>query len=143
CCPDLAVNASGDAVVGLQAGTSSQAATWRVGRGAWEAATDISQRSYSAAVAIDGVGNGLAIWEGVHDDGSEVVEASLRPVGSAARNAPVDLGPYDLGPKGFVPLRVAFDAAGNAIALWSTAAGVWGSYRPFGGSWQPTVSVWP
>src|SRR5262249_34276741 len=56
---------------------------------------------------------------------------------------PVDLGPYDLGPKGFVPLRVAFDAAGNAIALWSTAAGVWGSYRPFGGSWQPTVSVWP
>jgi hypothetical protein len=142
--PLLAANGSGDAVVGLSPG---QAATWRAGRGAWEAATDISPGSHfrTGAVAIDGAGNELATWARSNDDGSEVVEASFRPVGTAAWEPPVDLGgPYP--PSGGPPapvgeMRVAFDRAGNAVALWSTPASVWGSNRPFGGSWQRPVNV--
>lgn len=140
--PHLAANASGDAVVVLSPG---QAATWRAGRGAWEAATDISQGSSFRpdAVAIDSAGNELAIWARSNDNGSEIVEASFRAAGSAAWELPVDLGgPYTPGQNPAVgEMRVAFDGAGNAVALWSTPDSLWGSYRPFGGSWQRAVNI--
>jgi hypothetical protein len=140
--PHLAVNASGDAVVVLSPG---QAGTWRAGRGAWEAATDISQGSYFRpdAVAIDSAGNELAMWARSNENGSEVVEASFRPVGSPAWEPPVDLGgPYSPGQNPAVgEIRVAFDGAGNAVTVWSTPDRLWGSYRPFGGSWQQAVNL--
>jgi PKD domain len=152
CCPHVAVNARGDAVVGLSAfsyGSRSQAATWSAERGAWQAATDIPQgNDYGPGrdgVAIDSAGNELAILARGNVNEPEVVEASFRPVGSGAWGPPVDLGgPYPQTGNSNPPvgdMQVGFDGAGNAIAVWSTPTSVWGSYRAFGGSWQQPVSV--
>jgi hypothetical protein len=125
CRPHLAVNGSGDAVVVLRSSSGGQAATWGAGRGAWEAATDISQGShFPYAVAIDSAGNELAMSARSNDDGSVVVEASFRAIGSPVWEPPVGLGgPYARTDPRYPAVgesRVAFDRAGNAIALWNT-----------------------
>jgi hypothetical protein len=141
---DLAVNASGDVVAvfdrGLGPGRIVQAATRRAGQAAWQDIGDVSEQidSGAPAVAIDGAGDELAIWSREGNNGNDVVAAAFRPVGSAAWSAPVDVGgPYD----NVGDIRVAFDAAGNAVALWRGFTGLWSSYRSFGGSWQAAVQV--
>jgi hypothetical protein len=99
-----------------------------------------------AAVAIDRAGNALALW--VHAGSSAdnpVIASTFRPAGGSW-TAPVDLG----GPYGSVAdMHVAFDAAGNAVAVWKgfvrSSGGdvVFASYRPFGGSWTNAIGLSP
>jgi len=146
----LAVNGSGDAVVvGCRDYADSpvaEAATGDAVTGVWQAATDISPQPVdqlcATAVAIDRAGDELALWSRPTADQQDVVAASFRPAGSSAWTTPVDVdvgGPYG----SVTDIRVGFDAAGNAVAVWGGAGGVWSAERLFGGSWQPAEHLSP
>jgi hypothetical protein len=150
----VAVNDAGDAVAGFTrwpgTGYVTQAAIRPASSGRWQQVVDLSDPAgnspVGAAVAIDRAGNALALW--VHAGSSAdnpVIASTFRPAGGSW-TAPVDLG----GPYGSVAdMHVAFDAAGNAVAVWKgfvrSSGGdvVFASYRPFGGAWTNAISLSP
>jgi PASTA domain-containing protein/PKD domain-containing protein len=116
----------------------------------WLATEDLTPAGSLAApeVAFDPVGNAAAVWT-KSVTGGRSVQASFRPAGGAW-GAPVDvssLTQYANAP------QVALDAAGNAVAAWSTdgglaqasvrpaATGVWGPPQDLSLSGTPLVSV--
>lgn len=105
----------------------------------WLPPQDLSvpgQNAIEAQVALDSTGNAMAVWSrgnGTHT----IMQAAFRPAGG-----PWQLPAQDLsapGASAFVP-QVAFDRAGNAIAVWHRFEGihtiVQAAFRPAGGSWQ-------
>lgn len=140
CLLQLAVNAAGDALVGF----SGYTATRHGPQGQWQDIDPVSDYAGGGgpAVAVDSAGDELALWaQAVSGDASEVV-ASFRPVGESNWQPPVDVGgPYE----SVHDLQVAFDGAGNAVAVWRTQSGipaaVWASRRSLGGSWQQATAV--
>jgi hypothetical protein len=149
---NVAVNAAGDAVAGFTRWSGNgyvvQGAVRPAASGHWQQVVDLSDPGgnspFGAAVAIDRAGTAVALWiRAGHSAEEPVVVSSVRPAGGSW-SAPVDLG----GPYGGVgDLRVAFDDAGNAVAVWegyvrsSGGEVVFASYRPFGGSWSSAVSL--
>ncbi|MGA9371162.1 MAG: hypothetical protein WBV53_04875, partial [Solirubrobacterales bacterium] len=102
-------------------------------------ATDLSaagQSAFTPQVAFDGAGNALAIWSRYSAPNSaSVVQAASRPPGGGF-GAPVDLSLTEADQS-----QVAFDGAGNALAVWARFNGsneiVEGAFRPAGGSFAP------
>jgi PKD domain len=151
---DIAVNASGDAVAAFTrwpgTGYVIQAAVRPAASGRWEDVVDLSDPSGNspngAGVAIDKAGNALALWVRAGRVAEDpVVVSAFRPAGGTW-TTPVELG----GPYGEVwDMNVAFDTAGNAVAVWrgyvrsSGGYVVFSSYRPFGGSWTAAASLSP
>jgi hypothetical protein len=149
---NVAVNDAGDAVAGFTrwsgAGYVVQGAVRPAASGRWQQVVDLSDPGgnspFGAAVAIDRAGTAVALWvRAGHSAENPVVVSSVRPAGGSWA-APVDLG----GPYGGVGgIDVAFDGAGNAVAVWegyvqsSGGEVVFASYRPFGGSWPSAVSL--
>lgn len=70
----------------------------------------------SPAIAVDRGGNALVIWSQLMSvGGMQSIEAKARPVGGTFQpTAEIVYGP---GPQAFEP-SVAFDDAGNAVAVW-------------------------
>jgi hypothetical protein len=141
---ELDVNAAGDAVVGFRRGLGPgvlvAAATRHGARGRWQDIGDISEQiaDLGPAVAIDSAGDELALWTRASGTAGDVVAASFRAAGESPWQPAVDVGgPYD----SVRDIRVGFDAAGNAVAVWSSFSGVWASYRALGGSWQQAVKL--
>ena len=104
----------------------------------WQPATDLSasgQNARTPQLALDGSGNAVAVWvrfNGTHS----IVQSASRPAGGVwqpAQNASA-LGGHASDP------QVVFDAAGNALAVWTRSNGtneiVQAAWRPVGGSWQ-------
>ena len=99
-------------------------------------------------VAFDAVGNALAVWEhtveSLADPGvfNSIVQAAFRPAGVVFQAAGDLSAP---GRDARVP-QVAFDRAGNALAVWTRANSggaqnsVQSSFRPAGGAFQSTPS---
>jgi hypothetical protein len=143
----VAANDPGDAVAAFtrwsENGYVIQAAVRPAASGRWEQVVDLSDPAGNsprgAGIAIDRAGNAVALWvrAGPGAD-SPVVVSSFRPPGGAW-SAPVAVG----GPYADVwDMSVAFDAAGNAVAVWrAVGSGVFSSYRPFGGAWTPPTSL--
>src|SRR5438874_586268 len=91
------------------------------------------QNAGEPQVAFDGSGNALAVWR--RSNGTNfIVQSAFRPAGGAF-GAPVDLSAA--GQNAFQP-QVAFDGAGNALAVWERSNGtnniVQSSFRPAGGA---------
>jgi hypothetical protein len=105
--------------------------------GAWETPLDLSTVGGDAVVpevALDTAGNALAIWQ--RYNGSEyIVQAAGRPAG-AEWEAPQDLSAVGHSAD---DAQVAFDSAGNGLAVWSRFNGsayvVQAAERPAGGTW--------
>jgi hypothetical protein len=135
--PKVALDASGNALVIWRRAGIVQAAEHSAG-GSWEAPADLSaagQEAVDHQVAVDPAGNAIAVWyrsNGMHD----IVQAAVRPA-RGSWQAAQDLSV--LGQDASTPY-VAFDLAGNAIAVWSRLDGsnfiVQAAFRPAGGSWQ-------
>jgi hypothetical protein len=131
--PRVALDAKGNAVVVWEQSTTGkrfvQAATRPAGGGSvkdgWSAAQDVSPAGqndyYNPDVAIDGMGNAVAVWYGYDRTSSNyVIQAATRPAGGGSVkdgwSAPRDLSTaegYAFNP------RVATNAKGDAVAVWS------------------------
>ncbi len=160
----VAADASGDAtaVWFLREGNGNtviQAASRPAG-GPWQATVDISEAGAGflsePAVAVDAHGDVVATWSiEYYGLRNSVVQSAFKPTGDPWQ-APVTVSEvpeeHPPGPQENVgPVKVAFDAEGDAIALWSRNFGgnanhesinvVQSAIRPAGGSWQAPVSV--
>ena len=145
--PTVAINTSGDAVVGwLRSGVSStivQVAT-RAGSGSFSAPVDLTTTGAASSpkVAINQAGDIVAAWRrfnGAH----HIVQARIRPAGGSFSSV-ADLSAAgqnaNLG-------DIAIDTAGNALVTWDypSAANtvVQLARRPAGGSFVATVDLTP
>lgn len=140
--PQIAMNPAGYAVATWTRFNGSffaiQASTLQFG-GSWSAPLEIStpgSGALASAVAVDLAGNAIALWSQVVGF-DIIVQSSYLPFGSSWSSPPLDVSPT--GALSF-DVRVAFDAAGNAYAVWDRDNGsdivIQTSMLPFGGtSW--------
>lgn len=140
--PRIAVDPAGNAVAVWRRsnGTNSivQAAARPAG-GPWQLpGQDLSasgQNANNPQVAVDRFGNAVAVWQRP-EGGSNVVQAALRPSGSAWLPA------ENLSASGLPASdpHVGFDSAGNAVAVWKRSV-MQAAVHPAGGSWQSPVDL--
>ena len=110
----------------------------------WSTPIDVSGLGRSATaphLAIDPVGDAVAVWSRANGGGTTVVQAASRAAGGTWE-APVDVS----APGGIVAApQVAINAAGKAVAVWSfsnaTPTVVSGSTRAVGGTWLAPVLI--
>ncbi len=151
----LAYGGNGDAVAvwdrwthGFLSNMVAQAA-FRPAGGAWQAPVDLSEEvpegdepsnreSREPVVAVDEQGNAVVVWGRWFG-----AQAAFRPAGGAWQ-APVDIS---------APLQtaespeVAFDARGDAIAIWALQPSpgstriIQTASKPAGGAWQTPVNI--
>src|SRR5256714_7274462 len=138
---ELAVNPAGKAIVVWECqkgGNTIVQAVTRPGRGNWSAPHDLSapgQDAHVPQVALDRVGDALAVW--ARSNGTDViVQAALqRPSGAW-------LPPEDASGPGLDVDRpdVALDAHGNGVAVWQSSDGynavIRAATRSAAGSWS-------
>jgi PKD domain len=93
-------------------------------------------------IALDPSGNAIAIWDRRDGSpGSRLIESAYRPAGGGW-SEPSKLSAA--GAEAFSP-QIAFDSAGNAVAVWDRGNGpngrdVESAARPIGGDWSgPTL----
>jgi hypothetical protein len=102
--------------------------------------SDPGQDGFEPQVAVDSSGNSLTVW--TRSDGTNLrIQALMRtPSGSFG---PID-NISDAGQNSSEP-QVAFDASGNAIAVWSQSQGantrIEAAFRPAGGSFGAPVAI--
>ena len=125
--PEVALNAVGDAVAVWEGGDltmGSQAivqAAVRPGRAVtrfWQAPVNLSAPGINQApeVALDPVGDAVAVWEEALFSGNFGARAATRPAGRGVWQAPVTLSTADQN-NAFSP-RIALDSTGHAVAVW-------------------------
>jgi hypothetical protein len=145
--PQVAFDKQGDAVVVWERreGTdNSVQAAFRPAGGAWQAPAMFSTCDEGACepqVAFDVQGDAVVVWDaynGAHFN----VQSAFKPAGGAWQ-ASVYLSSNE-APGADHP-QVAFDAQGDALAIWNRQ-GPWGgavqeSFRPVGGAWQAPVNI--
>lgn len=146
--PRVAVDGSGDAVAvwtatpGENASAVIVQSAARPVAGSWQRPVTISTRGSASSpeIAVDAKGNAIAAWTSYSRHRSSV-QAAARPAGGRW-SAPVRLSAA--GETAAVP-HVAFDARGNALAVWQrTRAGrssIRSARRPAGGRWGRSVAV--
>jgi hypothetical protein len=144
--PRVAMNANGAAVVvwSLGSGLTEKIQTASAAPGGTFGETvDLTAFTYVASVpqvALDANGDAIAVWDGW--DGTNIrIEDSLKPAGGSF-GLPRYLS--QAGDNADTP-QVAFDAAGNALAVWRfdgpPASTIAASYRPAGGEFGSQESV--
>jgi hypothetical protein len=126
--PDIAFDRQGNAIAVWTheeiGPTVIQAAVRRAARGVWEPAVDISRPDRSltlaqfasqAHVAIDGLGNAVAIWKMRINGVNYIIQTASRPAGSDAWRVPIDHTSPDVTAE---QPQIAMDAFGNALGIW-------------------------
>ena len=119
--PQVALDAQGNAIAVWRRSNGShfvvQAARRAAGAPFFSAPQDLSaagQTAHNPQVALDADGNAIAVW--TRSNGSHfVVQTASRAAGAPSFSAPQDLSAA--GENAGEP-QVAFDAQGNAIAVW-------------------------
>lgn len=158
--PDIAVDASGNAVVlwrrfddtsyVIQAVTRTSQGTW----GTIKTISDTNGNAYEPDIAIDAGGRAVAVWRRF-DGANHIIQSSSRPA-NGEWEAPVNLSQG--GADSYFP-HVAVDPSGNAAAVWRrfdgsnfvvqvanrTAGQPWSGSTPLSQTGQdafgPTISV--
>lgn len=121
--PRVAVDARGGAHVVWAQTSGAESAIWSNAStpdGSWGTATQVSTgvgEAIEPVIAVDAVGNALAVWRQDSGTGDSPAHASRRLAGSTW-SAPRLLEPASGHSVQFGPV-VAMDASGNALALWS------------------------
>jgi hypothetical protein len=145
----VAFDASGNALAVWQGfdGTSFVAqSAFRPAGGAFAAPLDLSATGHNAAdpqVAFDGSGNALAVWDRSNGT-SSIVQGAFRPA-TGTFAAPVDISVAGVAGRDAFDPQVAFDATGNALAVWERSNGtnqiVQAAFRPAGGAFAAPVDL--
>jgi hypothetical protein len=99
----------------------------------------------NARLAVDPQGNALAVWSGEDFEGTKGLQAAFRPVGGTF-GPPQTLSAPGQNAGG---AQVAFDAQGNAIAIWrrsdvtsdGTKVRIQAAFRPTGGAFGPSQTL--
>jgi hypothetical protein len=147
--PQVTADARGNAIavwVNAQDGVGSvgivQSAVRPAG-GSWQAPTNISAAGddgCSPQIAVDALGNAVALWL---DSTRSTVVGAVRAVGGAWL-APTKVSRGG-GPSSLSVPRVAVDARGNAVAVWSRAKAtesvIQAAVGARTGSWQLSVDI--
>jgi hypothetical protein len=125
----------------------AQAAT-RTAGGAWtqppvDLSPPVGKVWGRAALAVDELGDAVVAWEYLDPENHDHIQATFRPRGSSAWEAPVELAAVESSAYAYTDPLVAIDATGAATVLWAYQRGgvVYSAYRPFGGSWQAARGV--
>ena len=143
----IAVDPAGNAVVvwdQLFLGRGLVGAAFRpAGSSGWESPVRLSfpgRQAWSPSVAIDRRGNVLAVWHGYQGESETLrVWASSRSTRTREWAKPIALS--EPGVQAGGP-QVAFDDAGRAFAVWTTADNIVSSVRTLGGdTWSKPVVV--
>lgn len=128
------------------------ASTKLLSGGGWSSRTAISDPSHQAAyahVAIDLKGNAIALWHSYDTTGScnynVTVQASER-VSNGDWDAPISLSMPGIKDPSTLLSRIAFDANGNAIALWTTSFdnatfNIQSAVKPIRQSWTEATTL--
>ena len=105
---------------------------------AWSAPVDLSSAmSRWPQVGVDGAGNTVAVWEHItplitpYSGDERTVQAAIRPAGSAAFGAPVDLAAPVPNGSELVP-ALAVNGEGDAIVVWVSGGSVYAASKPAG-----------
>lgn len=121
-------------------------------RGGWQRPTRLSAPGGAAddpQVVVDRQGNAIALWTAHRGRGPTRLQSSVRPRGGRWE-APVNVaGLSTASHAGFADPRLAVDAHGNAVAVWTNVTGNdWGNQgivqsaaRPAAGGWERAVDV--
>jgi hypothetical protein len=150
--PDMTVDSDGNAYAvwtDSKQGGGDILFSFRPAGGAWGADIIVNDETPTAfrmnpAIAVDGSGNALAIWEDTRNGGLDLY-ASCRPAGGSWGDD-VKVNETSSLKKTFAP-AIALDRMGNAYALWIEAASgvrisdIFFSYRPVGGDWGTPVKI--
>ncbi|MCG8416719.1 MAG: Ig-like domain-containing protein [Proteobacteria bacterium] len=132
-----AINPAGKAAavwLETESGTASVYANRATSDGAWAVRIPLEQgsgRAHSPVVAIDPLGNGLALW--VQSDGTSEDVWSSRLVAGEGWKSAVQVG-VRVGEPGCP--RVAVNRVGNGAAAWrSSSGGIFAAHYVAGGGW--------
>lgn len=150
--PQVAVTPSGDAIaVWVRfdgANNVIEAARLPFGSGVWSnygtPLSTVGFNSDNPQVAIDPLGNAVAIWEEIDGGGVDRIRAAALP----AAGMTINLFPFlsDPGVNASLP-DIAIDPSGTAIATWSffstspSLGVVQASELPLGGNWSTPVTI--
>ncbi|RJF96460.1 hypothetical protein D3870_21820 [Noviherbaspirillum cavernae] len=140
--PRIAFDAAGNALVVWTQSDGTRFNVWAnrytVGTG-WGAAqlieTDNAGDALFPRIAIDGSGNALAVWQ--QSDGAQIdIRANRYTVGAGWGTAQL----IETGNAGDARLpQIAFDASGNALAVWTQSDGtrysIWSNRYTAGSGW--------
>jgi hypothetical protein len=151
--PEVAIGASGEAAVVWEqklGKTMSVESAFRDPLGGWSTQGGLSEDSVEALipqVAIGPTGEAVGAWRLVRRHGESVVESATRAPGGSWTPA-VRLSARGENPNAGVP-RIAVDAAGETVAVWSVNHGVRHRYRatiisasrPAGSAWSAPIRV--
>jgi hypothetical protein len=150
--PDIVVDPEGNAYAvwrGFNQVWSDIYFAYRPAGGAWGTNVKVNDGTSavskgSPAIAVDGSGNTLAIWEDARNGGRDIF-ASYRPAGGTwGSNDQVN---ESAGFGSAWSPAVAMDRLGNAYAVWMEIASgglnadIYFAYRPVGGTWGSPVKV--
>jgi len=112
--------------------------------GAWTAPAMLGapgERGRAPAVAVDGAGNALAVYERF-DGANWRIAAAERPAASGVWSAPVPISPAGQDAR---DAHVAFDGSGGALVAWEQSSGLsWvveAATRPVGADWTAPVQI--
>lgn len=124
--PHLTVDAAGNAVAvwDYSDGTTYniQAATYDFASQTWSLPKIISQAisiggSMTSQVAVDAIGNAVAIWQTI-DDAECSIQAATYDFASKVWSTPVNIVSTNLTDETLTLHQIVVDPAGNAIAIW-------------------------
>ena len=124
--PEIAINANGDAVAVWSQWDGGPDSIWTsrftLAGGSWSSPALLDSDAFSASVAIDANGNAIAVWAAYDDvTGRSDIYASRYAAGWSEAQR---VESYDGGNAG--EPRIALDARGNGIAVWSQRLGGFG-----------------
>jgi hypothetical protein len=136
------VHAMGRVLVGvaLQCLLMGVVASTAVATPRWLAPVALSAAGPNAdtsRVVVDGRGDAFAVWEREGCCGRSV-EAAERPAGGAWES-PVDLSGES--ERGAAEPKIAVDASGDSVAVWSESGVIQGATRAAGGEWQSPTNL--
>jgi hypothetical protein len=105
---------------------------------AWTAPVDLSEPGQDASspqIAVDGMGNAMAVWQ--RSNGTNIVVQSATKPFALDWQSPVNV-PVVSGSVASFP-QLALDVHGNATVAWTATSSsfvVQASSKPYGGNWQ-------
>lgn len=138
------------------AATKNPAASpsWTSTAGNWSSPVVISDTRYNAGyatVAIDSNANAVAVWYAYDVDTTGTVFSNVKVASSylpsgKSWDAPIAISKAGIRNPATLVARVAFDAIGNAIALWNTSFddntfSIESAVRPLRGTWTAPTDI--
>jgi hypothetical protein len=145
------VSGSTNAVFASTKGLTASS-SWISSTGSWSSPTLISNTVHQAGyatVAVDSNANAVAVWYGYDTTGtifSNVKVHSSYQLSGGSWTAPATLSKAGIRNPATLVARVAFDAIGNAIALWNTSFddntfNIESAVKPLRGNWTAPTDI--